>query len=246
MSSVMPNYYQLQNYTAITLKGDNSKELLQGQVSCDLNIEKDYYDGLFCDEKGYIITNATILFDEYYYVLVKDEVSAILMSELKKFGQFFDCSIEKEKKDILGQEINGELKKLFGRKDAGLDSAGWDEICMLNLCFDINEEMSGKFRINELGYDMNKYVSYDKGCYRGQEIIARLTYLGKKTKKVIVFDSNLQEITDSNNKPIGKKICSLYAKDREYSHFFVECTDYFSEGTKIIPVTNQWDLDLNQ
>ena len=242
----MPNYYQLQNYTAITLKGDNSKELLQGQVSCDLNIEKDYYDGLFCDEKGYVITNATILFDEYYYVLVKDEVSAILMSELKKFGQFFDCSIEKEKKDILGQEINGELKKLFGRKDAGLDSADWDEICMLNLCFDINEEMSGKFRINELGYDMNKYVSYDKGCYRGQEIIARLTYLGKKTKKVIVFDSNLQEITDSNNKPIGKKICSLNAKDREYSHFFVECTDYFSEGTKIIPVTNQWDLDLNQ
>ncbi|MAI03044.1 MAG: hypothetical protein CMQ75_00755 [Gammaproteobacteria bacterium] len=246
MSSVMSNYYQLQNYTAITLKGDNSKELLQGQVSCDLNIEKDYYDGLFCDEKGYVITNATILFDEHYYILVKDEVSAILMSELKKFGQFFDCSIEKEKKDILGQEINGELKKLFGRKDVRLDSADWDEICMLNLCFDINEEMSGKFRINELGYDMNKYVSYDKGCYRGQEIIARLTYLGKKTKKVIVFDSNLQEITDSNNKPIGKKICSLHAKDREYSHFFVESTDYFSEGTKIIPVTNQWDLDLNQ
>ena len=246
MSSVMANYYQLKNYTAITVKGDSSKELLQGQVSCDLNLEKDYYDGLFCDEKGYVITNAAILFDEYYYIIVKDEVSSILMSELKKFGQFFDCSIEEEKKDILGQELNGELKKLFGRKDTCLNSAEWDEICMLNFCFDINEEMSGKFRVNELGYDVNNYVSYDKGCYRGQEIIARLTYLGKKTKKVIVFNSDFEEITNADNRPIGKKICSLDSKDKEYSHFFVESTDYFSEGKKITPVTNQWDLDLDQ
>ena len=122
----MINYYQLKNYTAMTVKGANSKELLQGQVSCDLNVEKDYYDGLFCDEKGYVITNATILFDEYYYIIAKDEVSAILISELKKFGQFFDCSIEEEKKDILGQELNGELKKLFGRKDICLNS---EEVC---------------------------------------------------------------------------------------------------------------------
>ena len=51
MSSFMTNYYQLKNYTAITVKGANSKELLQGQVSCDLDEEKDYYDGLFCNEK---------------------------------------------------------------------------------------------------------------------------------------------------------------------------------------------------
>ena len=112
----MVNYYQLKNYTAITVKGANSKELLQGQASCDLNLEKNYYDALFCDEKGYVITNATILFEEYYYIIVRDELSAILMRELKKFGQFFDCSIEEEKKDILGQELNGELKKLFEDK----------------------------------------------------------------------------------------------------------------------------------
>ena len=153
---------------------------------------------------------------------------------------------EEEKKDILGQELNGELKKLFGKKDNCLSSGEWDEICMLNLCFDINEEMSGKFRINELGYDMNKYVSYDKGCYRGQEIIARLTYLGKKTKKVVVFNSRFEEITNADDRPIGKKICSLDSKDKEYSHFFVESTDYFSEGKKITPVTNQWDLALDQ
>ena len=116
---------------------------------------------------------------------------------------------------------------------------------MLNLSFDINEKMSGIYRVNELGYSLDKYISYEKGCYRGQEIIARLTYLGKKTKKVVVFDRNYQEIRNSENRIIGKKIYSLTSKNKDYSHFFVEDTNYFSEGKRIIPVTNQWDQDPN-
>ena len=77
----MTNYYQLKNYTAITVKGANSKELLQGQVSCDLDEEKDYYDGLFCNEKGYVITNSVILLDECFHILVKDAVCPILKNE---------------------------------------------------------------------------------------------------------------------------------------------------------------------
>tara|TARA_A100001234_G_C12504386_1_gene333302 strand:+ start:35 stop:763 length:729 start_codon:yes stop_codon:yes gene_type:complete len=242
----MTNYYQLKNYTAITVKGANSKELLQGQVSCDLDEEKDHYDGLFCNEKGYVITNSTILLDEYFYILVKDEVCSILKSELNKFGKFFDCSVDEEKIDVFGQEKNGELKKFIGKKDSDLDSEDWDEVCALNFCFDINEKMSGKFRVNELGYNLNKYVSYDKGCYRGQEIIARLTYLGKKSKKAVVFGSDCQEITNSENRSIGKKIYSFKSKSKGYSQFFIEDTDFFLEGKKIIPVTSQWDLDLDQ
>ena len=74
MSSSIVITYQLKNYTAITVKGANSKELLQGQASCDFNEEKDYYDGLFCDEKGYVITNSSIFVDEYYYIIVRDEI----------------------------------------------------------------------------------------------------------------------------------------------------------------------------
>jgi len=245
MSSFITNYYQLKNYTAITVKGTNSKELLQGQVSCDLDEEKDCYDGLFCNEKGYVITNSTILLDECFYILVKDEVCSILKNELKRFGKFFDCSIDEKKIDIFGQEKNGELKKFIGKKDSNLNSEDWDEVCALNFCFDIDEKMSSKFRVNELGYNLNKYVSYDKGCYRGQEIIARLTYLGKKSKKAVVFDSDHQGITNSENKSIGKKIYSLKLKNKEYSQFFIEDTDFFLEGKKIIPVTSQWDLGLD-
>ena len=245
MSSSIVNYFQLKNYTAITVKGSNAKELLQGQASCDFNEERDYYDAIFCDEKGYVITNSAIFVDDGYLIVVRDEVGLTLMNELKKFSKFFDCVIESNKIPIYGEEKNGKLKKLIGNKNCNLDSEDWDIACMLNLSFDINEKMSGIYRVNELGYCLDKYISYEKGCYRGQEIIARLTYLGKKTKKVVVFDRNYQEIRNSENKIIGKKIYSLTSKNKDYSHFFVEDTNYFSEGKRIIPVTNQWDQDPN-
>ena len=245
MSSSIINSYQLKNYTAITVKGANSRELLQGQVSCDLDNEKDYYDGLFCDEKGYVITNSSLILDEFFYILVREEISPILKNELTKFAKFFDCEIDEKKISIYGQEENGDFKKFIGNVDSDLGTEDWDQSCLLNFCFDVNEEISGKFRVNELGYNLNKYVSYDKGCYRGQEIIARLTYLGKKTKQAVVFDSNFQEIANSEERSIGKKIYSLKLKDKDYSQFFVEDTDFFSKGRKIIPVTSQWDLDLS-
>jgi len=249
MSSAMTNCYQLNNYTAISVEGADASKFLQGQTSCDLDLPNDYWDSLFCDEKGYVITNASIRRldeDRGFLIIVRNDVCDILIGELKKFSKFFDCSIKQQKYNICGtKKKNSRLIKVIDSTDANLSSEDWDEICVLNFCFDVNAEMSGKFRINELGYDLNLYVSYDKGCYRGQEIIARLTYLGKKTKKVVVFDSDFKEITNSDNRPIGKKVFSLHLKDKEYSQFFVENTDYYSQEEKIIPVTSQWDLDLD-
>ena len=94
-----------------------------------------------------------------------------------------------------------------------------------------------------MGYDLNKYVSYEKGCYRGQEIIARLTYLGKKSKKAVIFKSDYQEIFNSDKRSIGKKIFEIKLNGEEYSQFFVENTSFYSNGLEITPVTSQWDLD---
>ena len=46
----------------------------------------------------------------------------------------------------------------------------------------INIENQGQFRPHELGQDKNR-VSFSKGCFRGQEIIARMEYLGKAKKE---------------------------------------------------------------
>ena len=94
-----------------------------------------------------------------------------------------------------------------------------------------------------MGYNFEDYVSYDKGCYRGQEIIARLTYLGKKVKKAVVFNNAIESISDSSGKKIGKKILEIQSKKFNLTQFFVEENEYYHEGKKIIPVSSQWEQD---
>ena len=117
---------------------------------------------------------------------------------------------------------------------------------MKNFCFDITSTYSKKYRINELGYSFEKYVSYEKGCYRGQEIIARLTYLGKKVKKSVVFDGHYENIENSEGKTIGKKVFEVKGKELALSQFFIEDTDYYYKGQRLIPVSSQWEPDLAQ
>ena len=100
--------FSLPNYTSILIKGVDSEKLLQGQVSCDLAHNKDYFDGLFCDEKGYVITNAVILKENFFRIIVKKNVSKFLIDELQKFAKFFDCEISEEKQNIYGVQDNNE------------------------------------------------------------------------------------------------------------------------------------------
>ena len=233
--------FSLPNYTSILVKGVDSEKLLQGQISCDLAQNKRYFDGLFCDEKGYIITNAVVIKDDFFTIIVKKSVSKLLKAELEKFAKFFNCEVSEENQSIYGECKNKVFKKHLGKKDFQETHLEWDFQTMKNFCFDIEEQHSNKFRINELGYNFEDYVSYDKGCYRGQEIIARLTYLGKKVKKAVVFNNAIESISDSSGKKIGKKIFEIKSRKLNLTQFFVEENEYYHKGKKIIPVSNQWE-----
>ena len=52
----------------------------------------------------------------------------------------------------------------------------------------INFNEKGKYRPHELGQHITR-VSFKKGCFKGQEIIARMEYLGKlkKETRLIVY-----------------------------------------------------------
>ena len=61
------------------------------------------------------------------------------------------------------------------------------------LNFDLGKNDIGKFRPLEINYDKTR-VAFDKGCFRGQEIIARMKYLGVDRRKfVTIVNSDLVE-----------------------------------------------------
>ena len=48
---------------------------------------------LFCDEKGFVITNATVINGETLEIIIKDDVAEILKRELEKYSKFYNCEI---------------------------------------------------------------------------------------------------------------------------------------------------------
>ena len=80
----MTKTFSLPNYTSISVKGPDSEEFLQGQISCDLTKQAQYFDGLFCNEKGYIITNSVVI----------KEMMALLFLLRKDVAQFWSVNLK--------------------------------------------------------------------------------------------------------------------------------------------------------
>ena len=152
------------------------------------------------------MSNATIILDDSFYLVVRECVAEILINDLTKYANFYKCSFEITDKRVFAEVSNKIIQKGFKHaEDPSCNTSDWEKACIENFQFDINYEIFGKFRPQELGYDLEKFISYKKGCYRGQEIIARVTYLGKKNKAAVIFANAKSPITDVAGKKIGKK-----------------------------------------
>ena len=225
----------------MTVKGERSHEFIQGQVSCDINSQQKKMDGLFCDEKGYVITNATLFIHEEIQILIKDDVAEILEKELLKYSKFYNCLIKTNKADVFGKISNHVFEKCLGKKENLLSQQEWEREQILNFCIDINSQLSCEFRATQLGYSFKDFISFEKGCYRGQEVISRLNYLAKTKRKCVVFkQKGLETLNDSNGRKIGEKIFTKALGNEEFVQFFVEDLNFYHENKIISPVASQW------
>ena len=114
----------------------------------------------------------------------------------------------------------------------------WDLLKLLNFDIDISNAMSLKNRPNEFGYNLEKYVSFTKGCYRGQEIIARLKYLGTKKSTLAIF----KELSaDEKNQllKIGKEVFEIELDNIVYRQFIFKSFENVDELLKSKLVASQ-------
>ena len=85
----------------------------------------------------------------------------------------------------------------------------------------INERSVGKYLPQDLNYDLNGFVDFDKGCYTGQEIIARLHYRGQPKRRLYLLTvtsstqpANDERIVDiSTGKSVGSVVEIVKSKD---------------------------------
>lgn len=200
----------LDGVSVIHLSGEFESvfKLLQGQVTsdCSLVANQCAQSSSLCDEKGFILCNFEIVLDiDRWLILIDKESANIFLNEMEKYLPFYNVSAQEIKQEIIGicKQVSdtttsnehfirsvGELSISIYIPKENVSMEPYKKLSILNWELNkkimgdhiINSEDSGKYRPHELGQHLTR-VSFNKGCFKGQEIIARMEYLGKAKKE---------------------------------------------------------------
>lgn len=206
----------------IKLSGPDSRKFLQGQVTCDMDSlgESNSINGAHCTPKGRIVFLFTAHCDGDGNIILEIHPSIIdiAIASLKKYAVFFKTEIS----DISGQTVSDEANV----SDLERLRTGRAEVVI---------ETSDMFIPQMLNLDALGYISFKKGCYTGQEIIARAHYRGavkRRMHHIKLSTDSLptpgDDIKDSQGKSIGN-IASAARTDESNIEILAVLGDKYSD-----------------
>ena len=169
---------ELRNFfTTIKIDGTDAAGFLHGQFTTDITGLASGRAGLsaWCDPKGRVI--ATFILareDEAYLLLAPDDIKETFIKRLKMYVLRANVVITDAEQEDVPQLLH-------------LPGTGGDlsETALIRQGIPLlHPDTSGRFLPQELNLDKLDAVSFTKGCYPGQEIIARLRYRGAVKRRL--------------------------------------------------------------
>ena len=165
-------------FSSFTLIGVDAQKFLQGQVT--LNVEAlaeniTQYTAI-CDLKGRIHFGLWLkkISPEHIEIITTTDQAEEFAKHIKKYGAFSKMKLEE-----VGQvfpTLNGATTD-FSTTET--DVSTWKIAAIQNGQAYIDQAIEGLFQPQELRLHQRNGVNYDKGCYLGQEVIARLWFKAK-------------------------------------------------------------------
>ena len=184
----------------IQISGLDSAEFLQGQITNDVNLlsSAKMQRSAICNVKGRVLAVFKILkVDSGFHIFLNKSIAEKFKSHLEKYSVFYKTKIE---------FINQSSKniEIISESDFRLK-------CIEEGFVDINESISEFFTPHELNYQNLGLINFEKGCFTGQEIIARMHYRGKLKFGLAKYQigaanflCKLDYIYNKDNKKIGQ------------------------------------------
>ena len=209
----------LSDMTCVDIVGDNdnAKQFLDGQVTSDIALLSDKNKvqlSSICNQKGYVVCDFFLIWEEGFKIVLDKNKYPKLISELEIFARFSKVELVESQVNIIGEVSDKKnewtfLKNKFGNLGIKLSdnldlnlpqitSERWQVLNLLSNNLLLTENYLGKYRPDEIMYD-DMRVSFTKGCFRGQEIIARIKYRSKKKYSINKIASNTKEGLNSEN-----------------------------------------------
>ena len=207
----------LEHLRILTISGEDAGELLQGQMTQDVRKLEDgkIHITSFCNVQGRVIASAFIQErNEQYDLILSSEIIDDLENHLKRYVLRSKVIIEQSDEKTFGaykSDINEDSKECRSLKndpkrvltlssqvpesiDNFITSEEWIRCDIENSIAIIYKESTEKFIPQMLNLDILDAVSFSKGCYTGQEVVARVQHRGKIKQRMFKFKTENEDL----------------------------------------------------
>lgn len=222
----------INHFSAIAINGIDATTFLQGQLICDVhNLTKTL--GIFsacCDSKGRIISNFYIFQQgQNYYLLLPKLMVPFTLGHLKKYSVFYKVELTSVD-DITPLKTGIKINKI--------NENTWHQLNIEIGLVWIYPQTTSKLIPQMINlHKLESALSLKKGCYIGQEVIARTHYLGKLKRHLYranVLSQNLptpgDELKDLSNHKVGLIVEVALKGNKEYQILAVILDTSISKG----------------
>ena len=202
----------LNDRALLKISGADSELFLQNQLSNDImKLDNSTAQiNAYCQHQGKIISLFWVMKDEESFLLSFPlDLLEKIQSRLQMFVIMSDVVIEDVTKDfrqvglineaheeafIIKDHLSVVLEKYNNEILTNFESIEiWHKACIDSQLPEIFSITSEKLVPQMLNLDINEFgVNFSKGCYPGQEVVARLHYLGSAKRRLFTFESNLE------------------------------------------------------
>ena len=169
-------------YSMIAVRGEDAESFLQGQLSNDVALANETAAILaaWCNAKGRVICVVRILrIDAGYGLILPSELTDDIVRKLTlyRFRSKVELAVE-------------SVPDAAGINDSNTDVDQWLTRQIRAGMPEIWRAQSEKFTPHMLNLDLLNAINFDKGCYVGQEIVARTHYRGASKRRSYRFVSS--------------------------------------------------------
>jgi folate-binding protein YgfZ len=204
----------LSHFGLIKVSGDDAVTFLQGQFTNDVRQVTDTHSQLsaMCSPKGRIIVNFRLFKrDNAYYLLLPKDSLAATLKRLQMYVLRAKVKLEDANESLFPIGIVGNTQfltvenltifkvpdtqpryivitdtpeKILASGEKTINESEWQRLDILAGLPQVVSATKEAFIPQMLNYDILNGISFKKGCYTGQEVVARMQYLGKLKRRM--------------------------------------------------------------
>ena len=205
-------FFHLKDRALLKISGRDSEVFLQGQFSNDISKldTKSAQLNSYCQHQGKILALFWVMkYEDSFFLSFPLDLLGTIKPRLQMFVIMSDVAIDDVTANYLQigaiEEFQNNSFKINDKLSVIITSPSelsdfdvspkefWSKACVDSLLPEIFSITSEKLVPQMLNLDIDEFgVNFSKGCYPGQEVVARLHYLGSAKRRLFAFESETE------------------------------------------------------